>query len=278
MALGYQASTNGGFGASALAIGNVVQANADRAVAIGFGITQANSNATVAIGNGALASGSRAVAIGESSVASGNDSVAIGLGSVATQNKSIGIGDNSGSSAANSIAIGDGCNANTVRGVAIGFGAGPNWSGTFAFAATTPTGSQGNSGAYTVHQYQGTGDATPTQLFNYGQSGERITLVNNFVLTFRLQVAAIQNGGTAGTVGDSAGWIIDGIIRRNNAGTITLLGSTAPFTFADAGAAAWTAVVSADAVNNALVVTVTGEANKNIRWTGIWSIAGQRLT
>ena len=41
----------------------------------------------------------------------------------------------------------------------------------------------------------------------------------------------------------------------------------------DAGAATWSVAVTADATNNRLAITVTGEADKTIRWVATVEMA-----
>ena len=87
---------------------------------------------------------------------------------------------------------------------------------------------------------------------------------------FEILLTARQTGGSAGTVGDSAMWLVTGFIK-SIAGVTTLVGvptgTGTPSAFFDAGAALWSITVTADDVNDVLAITVTGETNKNISWT-----------
>lgn len=118
-----------------------------------------------------------------------------------------------------------------------------------------------------------TTNATPTDLTPHGTP---VALPNlpplrvrpNRVYSFMIQVAAYQHAGV-GTISDSATWEISGAIKRdgsNNTSLLGLNGTGAPL-FADAGASTWSVSVSADDTNEALIVTVTGEAGKTIRWS-----------
>jgi hypothetical protein len=72
-----------------------------------------------------------------------------------------------------------------------------------------------------------------------------------------------------GSPGDSAGWILQGMIRRDaNAASTSLVGVVSSDTWADGGAGSWQAVASADNTNGCLIITVTGETfpDKDIRW------------
>ena len=66
---------------------------------------------------------------------------------------------------------------------------------------------------------------------------------------------------------ESAGYKIEGVID-NNAGTTALVGTPTVTVLAE-DTAAWDVVVEADNTNDALVIKVTGEANKTIRWGAV---------
>ena len=117
-----------------------------------------------------------------------------------------------------------------------------------------------------------TQNATPQQMTTNGSTSvsatNRLILQADKVYTFRALVSAYQTGGAAGTPGDTAGWVIEGLIKR--VGTTTTLVSSVGAgnpTFTDAGSAGWNVAVAADDTNEALVFTVTGEASKNIVWS-----------
>jgi hypothetical protein len=95
-----------------------------------------------------------------------------------------------------------------------------------------------------------------------------VALQNNELYTVTAHLVATQVAGSAGTVGDSAVvQLAAGAKRLATAGTTALVGAVVPvLAVADAGAAAWTAVLAADAVNGGLKVTVTGAVNKTIDW------------
>jgi hypothetical protein len=65
--------------------------------------------------------------------------------------------------------------------------------------------------------------------------------------------------------GESAYYRIDGCID-NNAGTTAAVGTITTTVIAE-DTAAWDVVASADNTNDALIITVTGEASKTINWT-----------
>jgi hypothetical protein len=110
--------------------------------------------------------------------------------------------------------------------------------------------------------------ATPLGLGGVGVP--RIFLPANRTFGFRMTVTARQYAGVAGTIGDSAMWTITGMIKRDGANNTVLVGvptgTGTPSAFNDAGAATWNVAVTADDVNEALQITVTGEASKSIMW------------
>jgi hypothetical protein len=98
-------------------------------------------------------------------------------------------------------------------------------------------------------------------------------LPNNSLYSFRIRVSCIQTGGTAGAAGDCKAWDVVGAIKRGaNAASTVLLGTpTITVVGADAnlGATNGTGAVIAIAANTTLgglVINVTGQANKNLRW------------
>ena len=126
----------------------------------------------------------------------------------------------------------------------------------------TPT-----NGRYTdVFAYNTTSNATATELFVNG-STTRMTLVASEVWRFEANVLGTQTGGASGTVGDTIAVKLVGSIKRSSGGTTSMVGAVSQDIEArDTGAAAWTATATADATNNSLKITCTGEASKTILW------------
>ena len=88
---------------------------------------------------------------------------------------------------------------------------------------------------------------------------------NNQVHTVVVQVSAIQSAGSAGTVGDSHGFILKAAVKCV-AGVYSLVGTqVVDGNIFDAAATAWTATVVANA--GGFQIVVTGEVNKTIEWT-----------
>ena len=268
IAIGSQSTAGSGTSASGIAIGNVAQASTGafvlNSIAIGTQ-SQASGTTSVGIGNTAVASGSSGVAIGQTSTASGTSSVALGVSTTASNTSCVAVGNGSIASAAATAAFGGA--AVSPTGI----------SGSFTYNNNqTSTGTAGDSGHHRVLQRRTTTDAVGVQMFSNGPGTNtlRIGLANDTSMTFTVRIVARQSGGAAGTVGDTHCWTFTGGIKRSTASGTALVGAVGTLLDqSDAGAAAWTAVVSADAVNNALVVTVTGQVNKTVVWLADWEIA-----
>jgi len=104
-----------------------------------------------------------------------------------------------------------------------------------------------------------TTDATPSELFLTGAAG-RCTIATDTTWAFTITVVARRTDAD----NESAAYKFEGCID-NNAGTTALVGSVTKTVLAE-DTVAWDANVTADNTNDALVVTVTGEAGKTIYW------------
>jgi hypothetical protein len=93
----------------------------------------------------------------------------------------------------------------------------------------------------------------------------------------KLSISAIQTAGTAGTVGDSASWIIKGGVKFDTTSNAATIGSFVTETRSDAGASAWTAnaIVNNSSSIKYLDIEITGEADKTIQW--VMCVDGIRL-
>lgn len=108
-----------------------------------------------------------------------------------------------------------------------------------------------------------TTDGTQTELFLNGSS-LRITLPNDTTWAFSVMVV----GRRADADNESAAYKIEGCIDRNGAANTTaLVGSVTVTTIAEDNAG-WDVTAEADATNGALVIKVTGENAKTIKWVG----------
>lgn len=107
-----------------------------------------------------------------------------------------------------------------------------------------------------------TTDATATEVNPNDTTSNRLILPASTAWNFAIKVVARENATQ-----DTSAWLLEGVIKRDAANVTALVGSVTSTVIAnDAGAAAWTAVVTADDTNEALIITATGEAAKTINW------------
>jgi hypothetical protein len=105
-----------------------------------------------------------------------------------------------------------------------------------------------------------TTDGSAGEMFLDG-SALRMTIPTNTTWVFKIHsVARDSNGATA----ESAAWETIGAISNDN-GTTSLCAAVTQVEIVN-DSALWTHVVTADNGNDALIITVTGEAARNIRW------------
>lgn len=281
---------------SATGLWSVSIANGDATAdyAIGMGFTAAAQGVdSVAIGHDATASQTNCVAIGEDADATGLNSihissggtasaagekgVSIGNGTEAEGLASVGIGDGSQGWNDYSVAIGSGSNCYGDGGVAVGYQLTVNEQYSAAFGTkfhnyvpgSQSFGIESDSGWYDVCVEAETTDGTATDMTT--KAGASIVIDkfgNDRTWAFKGIICARQTAApSAGSVGDSAMFEIDGLINLIGA-TTTLIGNTAPAATHNTAAFGGSVAVSADDTSEALVITVTGEAGKDIHWTG----------
>lgn len=246
-------------GGNALAAGNAAVASAQDAIALGSGAV-ASSQDSIAIGRAAVASTrSGAIAIGQAATANDELNIAIGQGATATAYLgSIAIGSGAVAGAASAIACGRFATANIATSIALGSDA-----ITFNFYEVSRRDGYLGGRDLTPMLSALTTDATLTNLRNNTRG---ILIPNNSAAGFRGICTAWRATG-AGVVGDSATWMIDGLIS-NVGGTYTLIGATvgvagAP-NYNDAGAAGWT--LGAAIVSNELRLQATGQVGETLYW------------
>lgn len=110
-----------------------------------------------------------------------------------------------------------------------------------------------------------TSNNTPSELFLDGSSS-RLTIPSDSTYAFRIQLVARRTDAD----NESAAYEFVGCID-NNAGTTALVGSVTKTVLAE-DTAGWDADVTADNTNDALIITVTGENAKTIRWVAtVWT-------
>jgi len=104
-----------------------------------------------------------------------------------------------------------------------------------------------------------TENATPAIMLVDGVIGERFTIRAQCALTFKIMVTARDN-----TSGDCAGYLFDGLIKRDGANNTTLCVCNKTVLHEDDDT--WDCDVAADDTNEALQITVTGDADNNVKW------------
>lgn len=250
VAIGNRVSV-GTSGTNALAIGTDATANNASAVAIGHSYSAGNRSVAIGIAANSTsygASGSYSLAMMRNAKAVGADSISIGYFNTtnATYSAAIGGANNvTESSASYSFASGQQAKSKII-------GQKVHASGQFAAA--------GDAQGSTFILRADTTDATATVLTtNNGSTGSnnQIVAASDTCITFDGTITAMQNGAQA-----YASWRIEGLLV-NDGGTTTLANSA---TTVISNSSSWGMALSADNTNNALAITVTGEASHNIRW------------
>jgi len=278
-------SNASGFGATA--IGGAT-ASSDRSTAIGYNSSGQSAQAVTGAGamalGGSYASGSNSFAAAitnntSSYGATGAYSVAIGRLAKATGSHSLAIGGyNSLASGAAAVSIG-GNQANRALGNAsFCIGGWQAWNeasddNSFAMGEGAKSAVKGKL-AYAGGRFNSIGDAQGGQFIlradttdatatvlttNNSTAGStnQIVAASDTCITFDGTITAMQNGAQA-----YASWKIEGLLV-NDGGTTTLANSA---TTVIQNLSSWGMALSADNTNNALAITVTGEASHNILW------------
>ena len=106
-----------------------------------------------------------------------------------------------------------------------------------------------------------TANATPTVMWVDGDVTQRFTIRAQCALTFKIMVTARDN-----TSGDCAAYLFDGLIKRDGANNTTLCVCNKTVLHEDVDATDWDCDVAADDTNEALQITVTGDADNNVKW------------
>lgn len=144
------------------------------------------------------------------------------------------------------------------------------WDAARVFGFPNGTPSYTNAGSHQRVELAWVGtttNATATELFlaDATTPANRLILPTDSFLTFSVRVAALRDDGTEG-----AAYEFKGAIRRDATADPVFVGGTPTATVIGEDQAAWDAALSIDTTNDALILTVTGEAAKTIRWTGVF--------
>lgn len=214
--------------------GNIAGTGAQSTVGGGLNNQATAAYSAIAGGTTNTASARATFVAGESNIASNtNSTIPGGLSNTAAGDYSVILG---------------GRNAGTDK-----YGQVSHASGMFA--------AQGDAQTFELVLRRSTTDATASELFLDG-AALRATIPTNTTWAFHLHtVARDSNGATA----ESAAWEVKGAISNDN-GTTALVAAVTSVTLADDTGGTWVHAVTADNANDALIVTVTGEAGRNIRW------------
>lgn len=163
----------------------------------------------------------------------------------------------------NGIAIGYRSNSNQLRSIAIGFRSKNTRDAELAInIGDEVEGDRSNR----YHQaiigswIRKTTNATPTTMRVDGNASSRFTIRPQSALTFKIMVTARDN-----TTGDCAAYLFDGLIKRDSANNTTLCICNKTVLHEDD--ATWDCDVAADDTNEALQITVTGDAENIVRWS-----------
>ena len=281
-AIGNNTSSYGATGSKAIAMGQLAKAN-DHSVAVAIGYSTLSSGAgSVALGRDAHATGNYGVGIGKSARSSGAEAVAIGQNASAGGSNAVALGNGATASASNAYSFGgtaSGTSAYSFGGTASGTSSvnlrGATASGDYSLAvgrqsvasiygqkafASGNFAANGDAQGSMFILRADTTDATATVLTTDNStagSTNQIVAASDTCITFDGTITAMQNGAQA-----YASWKIEGLLV-NDGGTTTLANSA---TTVIQNLSSWGMALSADNTNNALAITVTGEAAHNIRW------------
>lgn len=264
VAVGYTATATAN---GSVALGSSANATANRAVALGWSKAGGTDSFAAAITSGSAsygASSSYSIAIGRLANASGSYSTAIANSAQATATGSMALGEYARASGTSSCVIstditGDGTLATASQAIAIGANSKSATIGKIAHSSKRFAANGDAQGGIFV-LLADTTDATATVLTTNNSTAaadNQIVAASDTCITFDGTIVAMQNGAQA-----FASFKIEGLLV-NDGGTTTLANSA--ITIID-NQSSWGLALSADNTNNALAITVTGEASHNIRW------------
>jgi len=243
-------SSYGASGANSVAIGKSAKATGTPSLAIGGQVALATGNHSVAIGSYSKAEAVGAIAI---------SSEVSGYYTQASNSQAVAIGAIIVSSGYNSYGLGYDIEATASHAFSMGTQAKSAIKGKFAYASGRfAANGDAQGGMYILRA--DTTSATPEVLTTRNSNGDatdQIVAASDTCITFSGTVVAMQNGAQA-----YGSWKIEGLLV-NDGGTTTV--PTSAITVIN-NSSSWGLALSADNTNNALAVTVTGEASHNIRW------------
>lgn len=238
--------------------------------------------------NSSIAGGKLNTASGEDShVGGGRSNTASGVGAtvdggvsntVAGDNAAVVGGSANSAPGGWAIAGGGGCNAGAQHAVALGDSNQASGLGSVALGRRAIAALDGQS-TFANGQFAAVGDAqtsvivakrqtTTATVSNLGLAGIAgsglLVLADNTTWLFVATVVARRTD----VDGESAGYRLEGVIKRDTGVATTALVGTVTQTVIAESTAAWDCTAVADATNGALTINVTGEAAKTINWVG----------
>lgn len=166
------------------------------------------------------------------------------------------------SSGENAVAIGYGSDASAARSLAVGEQSLTRIPGS-VMVASGRFGTQGDAqiGKYLVRGT--TPSNAPTELLVDGTGGStRLVVPDDSTWTFRATITGHETTGNGG----HAGFEIVGVIYRGAGAASTTMQGAPNVSIVGRKDSAWKAAATADTVNGALKITVTGQNGKIIRW------------
>ncbi|MCX6241902.1 MAG: hypothetical protein NTX43_08870 [Bacteroidetes bacterium] len=205
--------------------------------------------------------GNHSSAFGDLHVVSGNKSTAYGSSHVISAETAYAEGDGnivSGVSAhaegslnecAGDYSHAEGCNAKTYN----------DYQHAKASVGFSNPGELGEAQYTNIIARKETEDDTPSVLL-VGEEGH-VSLANNKMNAFRVMVVAASDDNSQG-----AAYEFKGLIKKDTtAASAAIIGSVTKTVIAES-VSAWDAAITADTANGAIAITVTGEAEKVVRW------------
>ena len=237
--------SNGGDGANSVAVGAYASAEKGRCVTIGYQSKGGDTGGT-AVGYYADAEATYAVAMGYYSLGGATEGVAIGRSADAETAYSTVLGSYNHGGLGYGLVIGSHSHAERF---------GEQWTG----ADVELTANKAGRGQITWNG--STADATPTEMFIRGVASNRFTIIANSAINFTIKVIARDS-----TSGDIASYNFYGAIKRDGSSNTALVGSLVKDIIAEEDTS-WDCAVTADDTNEALIVTVTGDASNTVKWS-----------
>jgi hypothetical protein len=119
-----------------------------------------------------------------------------------------------------------------------------------------------NNNAIQVRWSKETTNNVSTEMLCGGVAAKRCTIRASSVLSFELQVVARDN-----TANEVARYSFEGLIKRDGSNNTVLSWSSGGADYEDD--AAWDCTISADDTNEALIITVTGDASNTTQWAAV---------